>query len=258
MSTEIPVCYMCDKPASSKEHVPPRCLFPERKDVGTDDFRKDLITVPSCDEHNSLKSDDDEFLMVSMAGIIGNNSIGYMHKLGKVDRAIKRSANRLIEKVFIKKRKYLLETDKNNFLEIIWGTPDHTRLMSCFKRIAYGIHLHHFSKCFHGEVKTILGYLRYGDNNSKNFVEFIKHKTAIELKDKQKYGRNQAVFFYQFTEPDQFGLYLVRLCFYGGIDVYIAFLPVETNPPVHLGFELMNCGLSIVIELEGKTYKINE
>ncbi len=45
------------------------------------------LTVPSCEKHNNFKSDDDEFLMVSLAGILGNNSIGYIHSRGKVKRA---------------------------------------------------------------------------------------------------------------------------------------------------------------------------
>ena len=73
---KVITCYMCGNPAITKEHVPPKCLFPEKKDIGTDKYRLDLITVPSCEKHNNLKSDDDEFLMVSLAGILGNNSIG--------------------------------------------------------------------------------------------------------------------------------------------------------------------------------------
>ena len=58
-------CYMCDSYAVTVEHVPPACLFPEKKDSKDIDFRKNLITVPSCEIHNSKKSDDDEFLMFS-------------------------------------------------------------------------------------------------------------------------------------------------------------------------------------------------
>src|SRR4051812_40697399 len=82
MSAET--CYMCAELATSREHVPPKCISPEQKDVGRD-FRENLITVPSCREHNGRKSRDDEFLLVCLAGIIGNNSIGYRHKFSKVD-----------------------------------------------------------------------------------------------------------------------------------------------------------------------------
>lgn len=38
------LCYMCDKPGASREHVPPRCIFPEQKDTNGKDYRKGLIT----------------------------------------------------------------------------------------------------------------------------------------------------------------------------------------------------------------------
>ena len=129
---------MCDRNAVSSEHVPPKNLFPEQKDVGKD-YRQYLITVPSCEIHNNHKSKDDEFLMVSLAGIFGNNSIGYLHKFTKVNRAIRRTSNRLLDKAFTKRKHYHLKSD-NGFLEVIWGTPDHARLISCFEHIAYVLH----------------------------------------------------------------------------------------------------------------------
>lgn len=44
-------CYMCEAAPTSREHVPPKCLFPESKDVNGQNFRENLITVPSCDIH---------------------------------------------------------------------------------------------------------------------------------------------------------------------------------------------------------------
>lgn len=54
---------MCDRLACSREHVPPRNLFPKEKDIRRENYRKNLITVPSCELHNAAKSHDDEFLM---------------------------------------------------------------------------------------------------------------------------------------------------------------------------------------------------
>src|SRR5207244_12042286 len=114
-----PACYMCESPATSREHVPPKNLFPEAKDTGGKDYRLNLITVPSCDLHNSAKNLDDEFLMFSLAGIVGNNSIGYRHRFGKVERAIRGRAERLWTLILL--RPDLAErtsfTD-NNFLEV--------------------------------------------------------------------------------------------------------------------------------------------
>jgi len=251
-------CYMCRAKATSKEHVPPKCIFPEGKDMDGGDYRKHLVTVPSCEKHNSQKSKDDEFLMVSLAGIFGNNSIGYMHKFGKVDRAIRRSSKRLLDKVFIKKKHYLFEADNNKFYEVIWGTPDQGRLEKCFEHISYGIHYHHFGTRFSGKMKILLGYLHHEDQNPKNFISFIKDRASIDRDGVPKNGENQDVFYYQFTEPDQFGFYLVKLVFYGGIEAYVSYLPDDRDMPVHLGMELIKQGIPTVLTLGDKTYDFNK
>ncbi|WP_210442776.1 hypothetical protein [Vibrio crassostreae] len=258
MSYEVKMktCYMCDSLAVSNEHVPPKCLFPESKDISGINLRQHLITVPSCDIHNSAKSKDDEFLMVSLAGIFGNNSIGYQHKFTKVNRAIKRSSNRLLDAAFKKRKHYVLERD-NNFLEVIWGTPDHVRLRECFTHIAYGLYFHHFQKRFKGQIKVMLGYLHSTDTTNNNFVQFIKDRAEIDLKGVEIHGKNPDVFYYQFVEPDEHGLFMVHIRLYGGIDVYAAFLPENKQVPFNLGFELMNAGIETVIRLDGKEYRVN-
>src|SRR5437588_3137057 len=51
-----PSCYCCDRPKTSREHVPPLCFFPDEKDKkGAPKYRKNLIRVPSCDQHNMHK-----------------------------------------------------------------------------------------------------------------------------------------------------------------------------------------------------------
>ena len=47
-------CYLCGNPADTKDHIPPRCIFPDPKPT-------DLITVPSCQECNSASQLDDEY-----------------------------------------------------------------------------------------------------------------------------------------------------------------------------------------------------
>jgi hypothetical protein len=253
-----PRCYMCANRATSREHVPPRNLFPEIADSNGKNHRVNLITVASCAEHNSSKSHDDEFLMVSLAGIIGNNSIGYAHKLGKVDRAIKLSANRLLNEVLLEKKEiHQIELDSGKFLEVIWGTPDIKRLEKCFEHIAHGLHQHHFKNRFIGKINTLLGYLSHHDHNAKTWARFIRDRAEIDLKDKPKLGSNQEIFFYQVTDADQFGIYLMRLCFYGGLDIYISFTPATSSPPPSLAAELMGQGMQTILSLGENYYEFN-
>lgn len=249
-------CYMCDKEATSVEHVPPKCLFPEFKDSGSN-HRINLITVPSCDLHNGKKSRDDEFLMVSIAGILGNNSIGYEHYCGKIQRSLRRTSYKLLKQVFLK-GEILRLNNKNKFMDILWGTPDHSRLMECFHHIAYGIHRHHFGINFEGKVKPYLGFIHPAQKNPIEFKKFIEHRASIDLEGRVKHGENQGVFYYQFTDPDRFGLYLGRLCFYQNVNVYVSYLPEGFSPPFDLGMELLNSGFETTIVLGDKEYKFNQ
>lgn len=257
MEPAVEYCYMCGAVATTVEHAPPKCLFPEAKDTPGADFRKNLITVPSCIEHNCSKSSDDEFLMVSIAGIVGNNSIGYHHATGKVDRALRRSSYRLLNKVFHKKEILRIEKEDNEFIDFIIGTPDYARLKRCFNSIAYAIYRHHFGHRFIGESKAQLGFLHSTDKNPRAFNAFIKHKVALELAGEPEYGENRRVFYYQFTKPDVYGIFLLKMCFYEGVDVYHSFIPSTSEKPYLLTMDLIEHGIKSYINLDGKTYEFN-
>lgn len=185
-------CYMCDSLATSREHVPPRCIFPEQKDIQAD-LRRGLITVPSCDEHNMAKSQDDEFLLISLAGMIGNNSIGYQHKFTKVNRAIRRNATKFTKAMDIKCIDWL-EVAPNKFVDVTWGIPDYGRLSNCFDHIVRGLHFHLFGRRFVGQTKTLLGYTHDPLHNPTEFKRFIKAKVEAELVGKVRLGGNPEIF----------------------------------------------------------------
>lgn len=249
-------CYMCEAEGSTSEHVPPRALFPQAKDAAGQDHRADLITVPSCELHNMGKSRDDEFLMVSLAGIIGNNSIGYRHKFTKVNRAIRRTSYKLLMGAFASKPKlHVVDLGNNRFIDVLWGTPDQARLAFCFERIVRGLHYHHFGIPYAGQVKVLIGYLSYETGSTRNLQRFMLDKAEMELECRPKFGRNQDVFYYQVTDPDEFGLSLFRLCFYGGVNVYVSLIPDSAEAPKHLGFELMKRGIKTMFTLGDRTYE---
>lgn len=251
-------CYMCDSPATSREHVPPKCLFPEQKDIPGENLRLGLITVPSCEEHNSKKSADDEFLMVSLGGILSNNSIGYRHKMTKVNRAITKSSDCLLDEAFIKRKHFIVKLENNKFIEMIRGTPDFARLKKCFEQIAFGLFFHAFDKRFKGTITVLMAHLEQKDKNGEAFIQFIKHRAELELRGKQRLGNNPTVFSYQFSDPDRFGLYILKMLFYGGCEILVSFVPEGIKPPHNLGMQMIQGGIQTVIELEGKEYKFNE
>ncbi len=86
-------CYMCDAVATTKEHAPPKCFFPARKDLsqGDVDLRKELVTVPSCEAHNTSRSRDDEYAMVVVVQHYQTNKTARNQFATKVIRALRRS-----------------------------------------------------------------------------------------------------------------------------------------------------------------------
>ena len=62
------LCFMCDQPADTGEHIPPKCFF-------TTSIRSScrLLTVPACNYHNESTKKDDEYARTVIAtGSSGN------------------------------------------------------------------------------------------------------------------------------------------------------------------------------------------
>lgn len=253
------ICYVCNENATSREHVPPLCLFPESKDVRGLNFRKDLITVPSCDEHNSKKSSDDEFLMVSIAGIVGNNSLGYYHTRTKIDRALRRKSKDFLNKAIIRNSKEgIIKIGKGNKFPVLSGNPDFERLKQCFKNIAYGLYYQEYNFSFKGEIEMLLGFIRYNDPNDQTLVRFTRKRFELEELSLEIKGENPDVFKYQFCQADKSGLIALKLIFYEASEVFIAFLPQGQDIPFNLGFELMKSGVPSTFTLKGEKFEFNK
>lgn len=214
-------CYRCERDATSSEHVPPRCLFPEQKDSEGVNYRKNLITVPSCDEHNTGKSNDDQFLLVSLARIIGNNEIAQKLGNSKVKRTFSRTPH-LIDSVFKWREEYTVAVGNENF-DIVAGTPDAIRLECCFKSIFYGIYKHHFGKMFNGEIRIFMDFLDYLDENINNTKRYLSLRAPKDLEGKEFFGDNPNIFSYQFADPDYSNILLCKTTYYENIVVYGAF-----------------------------------
>ncbi len=58
------ICYYCGNPSTSTEHAPPKIFFRG--------FSCDSITAPSCDAHNSNKSNDDQSIASALIQSLNN------------------------------------------------------------------------------------------------------------------------------------------------------------------------------------------
>lgn len=248
---------MCNSEATTKEHVPPLSLFPEKKDTYGIDFRKNLITVPSCEIHNSKKSDDDEFLMLSLSGLIKNNPVGTFHQLTKADRALRRKNKSFIQKEVLRNYKIgRIKSPDGNYRYIAFGNPNVKRLLKCLHHIAFGLYYEEFNMRFEGKINSLLSFIEYKDENFKTLIKLVKKRFELERElNREIKGDNPEVFYYQFHNPDENGIIGLRTVFYGTAEVYFSFATSNSTIPFNFGMKFINNGFHTTIELGDEKFE---
>lgn len=210
-------CYFCGQPATSGEHAPPRCIFPAQKDTNGKDYRKNLIKVPSCDLHNSQKSNDDEYLMLVLASCLDGNQIAKNQVKYKIIRTIRNSPI----KAKLLKNPELIHVGGEQILKI---ELDLGRFATALELIAHALHYHYFkSRALRNYEFLSAPVFEFDDENS-NIVNQSRMKildlAQNALCDFPRLGNNQEIFWYQIT-PETEGKHVIRLCFYEAFPVLL-------------------------------------
>jgi hypothetical protein len=121
-------CAYCGAPATSRDHVPPKNLFPG--------IKLNLITVPACERHNNERAGLDEQFreIVSLAvGVLTDEQRAlWAQSLKALNRASSRKA-RIIESA-----RPVLGTDQTAVL------LDGTVISEMAERLVRGLYWHHF------------------------------------------------------------------------------------------------------------------
>jgi hypothetical protein len=221
-------CYCCEAKATSKEHAPPKCIFPEAKDANGKDFRKALITVPSCDAHNTAKSKDDEYLLGVLALNIVNNTKGSDQAKSKVLRAVKRSGGLAQELLGDTMPVVLKNTETNETEKSVAVRIDTNRVNSALKQIALAIFHHHYGRRYEGDVDCLYEGLVTIESEDpvKANQDWQNFRNSSEKLFKHAicHGENPDIFVYQIVEPPENGRPIVmRLKFYGANNCTILF-----------------------------------
>ena len=213
---------MCDKPKTSGEHVPPKCLFPENKDLESgENFRKNLIKVPSCDEHNSAKSQDDEFMLITFASSMAAEKGSGSLQNSKLKRILDRKPH-----VFNELLKYStpvkLPDNENNIVETCIFSLDRERFMNQMEAVANGVYFHHLKQKVTGRtiVNPIKGFQTTSIKQNLHNAETKKFAETL-FPAKPVYGDNPDIFYYQVTEdkPEM----IMKLVFYRNIEFIAVF-----------------------------------
>lgn len=214
-------CYWCGNSATSREHVPPRCLFPAMKDIEEiydKSFRSKLISVPSCDEHNIEKSHEDEYLMACLSGRVGNNGVAYIHNATKVRRSRERNPN-LVKVV----KEGIINLSGNNFpVQMI--KVENYKLVHSFEAIARALYFHEKNERFN-EKCTILSDI-FINPSDKQWSSFnIRAIEMIEIEQQhwgtEVNGANPDIFTYQFSPIDGYKCQTLALTFYKATKIYV-------------------------------------
>lgn len=224
------ICYDCGKPLDhntlTKEHVPPKCLFPKED-------RDFLITVPSCIDHNGGKSGNDEKLLQIISLQILANEKGQNIATNKGVKSILRNGKR--RKNLAKDATVVyVDEEKNGQLKPTFAFKfDEGEFNSSISSICKGLYYHEFHKVFDGEIKIYNEFqISLDDDSIKKNQEYEKNRMLIEknFSNIERKGENQEIFYYQIMKvPKGLGLsFAIRLCFYEGIGT-LAFLQEKKN-----------------------------
>lgn len=224
------ICYDCGKPLDSntltKEHVPPKCLFPKGN-------KNSLITVPSCTEHNGGKSGDDEYFLQMISIQILANEKGQYIAENKAIKSMVRNRKR-IQSLAKNTTLVYVDEEKNGKLKPTFAFKfDEDEFNSSVSSICKGLYYYEFHKIFEGEIRIYNEFQICLDEDSvKKNQEYDENRVMIRnnFSDIERKGKNQEIFYYQIMNPPKgLGFSLaIRLCFYEGIGI-LAFLQQKPN-----------------------------
>lgn len=213
---EIQYCFRCARRATSREHVPPLCFFPAKKEgiLASNDYRSQLITVPACDIHNLTKSKDDEYLHFIIIIHFENSPIAQQYFSRKVMRSIKRRPH--LVPGFL----------KDNVPIVINGQPslsfyiDRERFDNSISHISRALYYHHYKKKWGYDfiVHTPdLFKLRGEDADEVNLrMQKIDRLSDGYLLEEPILGENPSIFQYKIHLDNEIPSLTVKMVFYSG------------------------------------------
>ncbi len=216
-------CYYCGQAATTKEHVPPKGIFPELKDSPNGkDYRTNLMTVPSCELHNLSKSQDDEYLLYVLVMSLPSNEVAKNQFLTKIHRAINKNPSLLRRFVIQYEEVSVHDTVTNKWFKTIAIQPEHHRLVSIFTSIAKGIYYLEKGTFWNSHIHVVIEFtLSFSDIKSNDKQEELVQGLDTVFSNIPQIGQNPEVFTYQFTNIN--GSSLCRFNFYGSSRVTVAY-----------------------------------
>lgn len=217
-------CYVCGSLATTVEHVPPKCLFPEQKDLKSRciDLRKNLITVPSCEEHNCRKSGDDEYLLNILSMTFQTGEFGLLNFEGKVMRSWSRKdrISKLKEKLLSTARVIKIrDLESHKIDETLELDVDIARLSEVLKYCALGLYYYEFSEVCNKTINVAPLFAPYSNNKYTKLLDEMERYYDIKFSNVKRKGENPEVFQYAFFKDNINDILVLQMWFYEGCKV---------------------------------------
>jgi hypothetical protein len=213
-------CYACDAPGTTREHVPPECIFPESKDtLGGVDLRRNLITVPSCADHNLRKGADDTYFMWVMCCNLPANSVALRQIETKLARALRRDATLFAAINVDPKDVEVIESHSGRKHDGVQLTLDGPRFDRVLQLVARGLFRHHYAESWRGPVRVVPDFIDYLDDpdpKSLKQARVTMFDCAEQLfAGETRHGENPDVFWFKVRGPEAGYRCLMRFAFFG-------------------------------------------
>jgi hypothetical protein len=218
-----PSCYACDEKRASSEHVPPLCFFPETKDAdGQSLYRKNLITVPSCELHNISKSDDDLYAAFHLASTIRGNHCARLVREGVIARAIERDRTQR-GGAFVKR---LLTQIRGVIAENLFGNVDAARMVRVLSLCARGAYFYERLKPLKLPLRVASLEYDLGDDPKKSEMLKVYRKSFDdEMAGSEYRGSNPDVFQYAICEKPEKDVTMIHMIFFGALHRWAFYRP---------------------------------
>lgn len=212
---------MCDKIATSKEHAPPKCFFPEFKDIPDKNYRINLITVPSCDEHNSKKSQNDSYILAVIAAHFENNKIATNHYATKILQSLNNDLG--LQRV-IKKSSYKVAYKEQQTLALL---IDMNRFFEELSNITRAIYFNKYSEKLISKIQIHIPQMLNEYLEVRNDVKAIANVFETLIAGCEYEGENPEIFSFKLFRIPNPHLVVYKMLFYEKFEIY-AFSSEET------------------------------
>jgi hypothetical protein len=240
-SPEKVQCYCCEAIATTKDHIPPKCFFPDKKYLPSKspDYRSQLVTVPACSAHNNSRSSDDEYT----AAVIVMNSKSYLAFemfMSKWVQTLLRREGVLGKRIFSTARNARVISRKNDVLiphetlAISYEMKRVERVIESIARALYYLESGYQEKWTNACIIKSLNFLNRDLSYSQDAYNLSQINQAF-IRGEKKYqelgikGAHSEVFYYQFFKSEDMN-FIIRMVFYNDF-IFLAFLKQKETTP---------------------------